>query len=342
MSKDGQVKIRILNQDGAFVKNATVTPKKIAIFDQFALPSESEKLNGKIEHGDMVKAFAQRNNPYADYTFINLDGRDDWFDFDDSHSEKVMTIFEQSGIKNKHLDYLSISLGRDVSVFSEKTFEEQKHVASREPKNHFIYFLKEMADKKKRVLISSGNEGKGYVSLYLNGQCEGVGALSEDGKIAEYSASRNSGFTQHYELGDYEEKFIYNSDGQIIGKNITGLPGCDFQFKYKELSNEDLNAIEELKQQLKVAEHELEKAKNKYKYKFWKYKYLKQLKKNVSDISSKINILIQRTKLEKVNTTEKIAEGFYIEKDWLLNGTSFSTPVRVAKLALNDMMKDII
>lgn len=94
-----------------------------------------------------------------------------------------------------------------------------------------------------------------------------------------------------------------------------------------------------MKQQLKVTEYELEQVKNKYH--FWKYKYLRQLKKNVSDISLKIDELIQGTIFEKFDNNTEISN-LCLKNDWLLYGTSFATPVRAAKLALNDMMKNII
>lgn len=65
---DGNIAIRILNEDGSFLKNASIKPEKIIVIDDF----EQNKMSiYGISHGEIVTTFLRRNNPFAQIETIN-------------------------------------------------------------------------------------------------------------------------------------------------------------------------------------------------------------------------------------------------------------------------------
>ena len=66
---DGKCLIRILDQEGAFVKEATITPKRIVMIDA---KTECYPFNLKdASHGDVVYTYLRRNNPFAKINGFN-------------------------------------------------------------------------------------------------------------------------------------------------------------------------------------------------------------------------------------------------------------------------------
>lgn len=275
-TEDGKVLVRILDQDGAFIKEAEIMPKKIAIIDEF-VGKRGEYV--QATHGDMVVIFAKRNNPFAKYDIIERKNI-----ADENEIQKILkqnsydyincsfgtTIFpkdiwvELTGYNSKEL--AKIGLDRDLLFNFEYSNEAlfnafikaRKEFPNKFTEDHLFDFLNKLSKKGTRVLKASGNDGRKTVEaeLLFNNRIEGVGSLSSSGKISNFSSSGNSRYTQHYEKGEFEvSKTEY-------GLNITGIPGTDI----------DIGSI-------------------------------------------------------------KLGD---------MNGTSFSTPIRVAKLALNDMMEGIL
>uniref|UniRef100_UPI0040267BA7 hypothetical protein n=1 Tax=Candidatus Stercorousia sp. TaxID=3048886 RepID=UPI0040267BA7 len=72
-----------------------------------------------------------------------------------------------------------------------------------------------------RIFMASGNDGVNAYNKYLAlNRIEGVGSLNDKKKISDFSASRNSYFTQHYEKGEYPvvqlpEGFMFTGTGDI-------------------------------------------------------------------------------------------------------------------------------
>lgn len=276
---DGKNIIRILDQDGALVKEVAIKPKEIGIIDNFGFMPKGElypeviasAMSAPISHGTIVRTFAQRNNPFANYTYIDIGAAvcsDD--------AIRVSEAIKSSELLKKTYDFFSISMGREYNIENARTLSEQIEILKQKCPimDVFERFITTLS-KDTRVLVAAGNGGKNRVTGLYQGRIEHVGALSPQGTISKFSASRNSYFTQHYELGEYSKKLVYNSEGQAIGVNITGVPGSDFRIK-------------------------LPKGKTPSDVYLW-------------DLPLKA-----------------------------YSGTSLSTPVRAAKLALNDMMEGIL
>lgn len=228
-----------------------------------------------LSHGEKVEIFARRNNPYAQYHRVQLkDLKND--------CESILESI-QNGEK---FDYLLFCNDREFKlIYSALKGTELKKRLINNANSYSVtkYYLKEaaMLDEiakkgKIRVLSCASNceqDRFGAIKPYreyfssnlLSSRVEGVGALDVKGKVAEFSASRNSIFTQHYEYGVFNPKIISDKNGNTIGINITGLHGCDAVFD---------------------------------------------------------------------SSIRNIPSSLY--------GTSFSAPIRVAKLALNDMMQGIL
>lgn len=69
--------------------------------------------------------------------------------------------------------------------------------------------------------MASGNGGRKYYNKYLSFKhVEGVGCLNDKKKLSEFTAYRNSYFTQHYEKGEFPviqlpEGFMFTGTGDI-------------------------------------------------------------------------------------------------------------------------------
>ena len=69
MTDDGKIKVRILDAEGAFIKEAELTPKNIIILDNF----QEQTRFFDLSHGDLVSVYARRYNPFANYIKIQKD-----------------------------------------------------------------------------------------------------------------------------------------------------------------------------------------------------------------------------------------------------------------------------
>ncbi len=282
-SKKG-INVRILASDGEFIKNATLKPKTIVIFDQFknlgSLRSLLKfKLNKTPNHGEIVETYLKRTNPFANIERVN-------------HKKNLLEMIKYRGqlpidltekrfqeldktIKNGHnIDYISISEVAmcDIGELSHSKGIEQKEAIQdsilKGELSPLTNIFKSIINKGTKIFMSASNEPKNpsqkvNAFLAIDG-VEGVGGLARNGKIAKDSASRKSIFTPHYEQRTFQGKLV-EENGEILGINITGKPGAELPYNKK-------------------------------------YKHLLRI----------------------------------------IGGTSYSTPIRVGKLSLNDMMEGIL
>ena len=360
---DGNISIKILDKDGDFVKNAVVQPKIVTIIDVF---QDNSILH--LSHGVVVESIAKRYNPLAKYRKINVSS-ENW---NDINNKLAMNL------KNKDIgDYISMSLGAEVCVenaskVSFSMIKEALFNAKNDGISELAKVFEQYINQNCRVLVSSGNDGKFSFNQFLvkiKGS-EGVGSLvPKTGKISDFSASRNSFYTQHYEVGEIPVKKVYKN-GNLYGLSFTGQGGCDILVsKFKELVEKPWYLNQRL---LKNKEKQMVDIENKIKYFKSKenvlLKYLgteKTIKPfgcftKVSDSSQKYqDILFEVQKqifklkckankldldIKSLNNIERedamdILSNF---NGGMLRGTSFSTPIRVAKLSLNEMMKGIL
>ena len=306
-TKDGNVLIRILDQDGKFLKEATIKPKEIAIIDNsygsaFELPYGVDAANLPIElnelsHAKAVEIFAKRSNPFAKYTIFEAGIQNGSSCIDNNKLINHMKNLQQG----KRYDYINCSLGSETSNLKEACEPIFKEIGAEVDKLH--------STQGSRILFASGNSDGGIfhsktTNRYLinSKTSEGVGSLNNQGRISDFSSSRNSSFCQHYEKGE----FIVTKN--TYGINITGQPGTDIVFSEK---NPFIGM--KLRDILKKCDEKPE---------LWKY--MKNLSfKNGGE------------------SYDDIAELFF-PPNMRIEGTSFATPIRTAKLALNDMMQGIL
>lgn len=265
----GKVQVRILDKDGAFVKNAELEPKTIVIFDNFFSPRG-------LTHGELMETFAKRFNPFANverlehkkglYEIIKYRGQ-----LPQELEEKRFNELLAKMEKGKKVDYISVSEVNlvDAEDVAGKSGEIQKEYVAQSPYIRNIRpIFEKIMQKGTRILEAAGNDRE-YAKVVVSDRLaidgvEGVGSL-RDGKIAKDSCSRNSVFTQHYEKRDYFPRVTRDENGKILGVNLTGLEGTDVPLNWK---------------------------------------------------------------------TKKLPNR--------LGGTSYAAPIRVAKLALNDMMEGVV
>lgn len=311
-TEDGKILVRILDQDGAFVKETTIMPKEIAILDNnygsaFELPEfldmtglKKEKLPtelGELSHAKAVEIFAKRSNPFARYTIFETGCY--------SGSSRIDNDKVISHLKNlqqgKKYDYINCSMGSETFDITETCEPIYKKVCEEVDKLTSL--------RGSRVLFASGNSDGGIfrrkaVNRFLlnSNTAEGVGSLDKRGVISDFSSSKNSKFCQHYEQGEFLITQTSN------GINITGQSGTDIVFSEKNpfvgmKLGDILEACNE-------------------KPELWKY----------------------MQKLGFENGGECMDDIAYsvFPKGMRLDGTSYATPIRTAKLALNDIMDGIL
>ncbi len=339
VTKNGKIKVRILDAEGAFIKEAELTPKIIAIPDIYNVES---KYFG-MSHGDIVTTFAKRHNPFARY-----------IPFDVSlmklHNQTELREIVDYVNKGNRIDYISGSIGRFIEGKQPKIKEFRLPEEARTIKPE-LFDYEDLSEKGIRILIGSGNakteeemaQGINNVILSLQPKAEGVGSISpKNGKISEFSGSRNSELTQHYEVGEVTPTLTKH------GINITGLPGTDIKFsnqKYKELAQNPLvgksvDKVKALHIKIETRIKELEKAKMDL---FAQRLPFTELMEKTKKIDEAIQLNTQR-KIKLLNYTYQLIQrnGKYEVALPTISGTSISTPIRTAKLALNDMMEGII
>ena len=324
---DGNIAIRILNEDGSYLKNASIKPEKIIVIDDF---EQNKKSIYGISHGEIVTTFLRRNNPFAQIETINTGLADTMNPEFLEHFKQILQRIK-SGEK---IDYISCSKGAIC------------YSTCKDMRGKFPQFqpITDVADSGTRVLFASGNSidnptGTANQVLLLADKIEGVGSLSpQTHKLSKFSSSRNSFFTQHYEVGEH---YIRPTE---YGANITGLQGTDIVInnpKYKqEVENNILigktkERVDKLLEKIKAEIKEVQQKRVRLmigRIDFNELRKLEQRENTLEQRKIKLIRLMVTTPLEngKYESTEK----FY--------GTSFSTPIRTAKLALTDMLQDVI
>lgn len=201
---EGNHSIRILDSHGAFVKEAVIKNKKIIIFELFS-DKQIPKLNN-ISHAELTTLFARRYNPFAE---IKLHYLDDTLKVD----EEILKDFDKdtAAISCAFSSDHYISPKNLIKRWFDNFFNKRTKVSEPETlKDELAKVSKQLGDDLSgipphiRVFMSAGNAGKNVYNRLLSfNNIEGVGSLSSSGKIADYSASRNSYFTQHYERGEF-------------------------------------------------------------------------------------------------------------------------------------------
>lgn len=335
-TKDGKIIIRILDNEGAFIKEAQIKPKTILIPDNY---SEQTDIFG-LTHGDLTLTYAKKNNPFAKYVKIPIQKTD-------LDSGKEFDIIKQYCEQGNSADYISCSYG--IKVHS----NEKLNLPDNLKAGLESYQCYDKIAGYRRILFSAGNGSSGNqyndiavtANKYLceNQKIEGVGSLSHGiGKIADFSMSRNSSLTQHYELGEFYPRLTK------YGINITECPGTDFPFpnsKLEHLSQNPLlgKSVKKVQQLIKKIDNRILDLEKENYLLFKQKKSIMAILKEKSNIDTQIkkyrqikkNILSHTNILVNVN-------GKYNYSFQTITGTSFSTPVRTAKLALNDMMEGVI
>lgn len=233
-TEDGNVLIRILDEEGKFLKEATIKPKEIAIIDNsygsaFELPYYLDEINmpkelNELSHAKAVEIFAKRNNPFAKYTIFETGVQKGSPDIDDNKLINHIKNLQQG----KKYDYVNCSLGSEIDDITEASKPIFKKIGEEIDKLH--------STRGSRVFFASGNSDGGAFHrkttnrhLINSNTAEGVGSLNRQGRISNFSSSRNSKFCQHYEQGE----FLITQKSN--GINITGQPGTDIVFSEKIL-----------------------------------------------------------------------------------------------------------
>lgn len=372
-TKDGKVVVRILDEQGAFVKEAELMPKNIVIVDDIAQIENlafSDSFGLNSAHGNSVTQFIKRNNPFSHYDVINNSDNSFLAKFflpEDKLEFAIKELIERIE-KGQKVDYINFSWGCEKPIdeflqkYGEKFFKLEKFkqhstLKSEMLKERNLFVLLDKLNKLSkekgiRILNASGNGGKSSQGLELFfDNIEGVGSLNNKGKISEFSASRSSKFTQHYELGEFE---ITSSP---CGINFTGISGTDIPIMHKyqgtsflgkkindviipdKLYDNLLTAYKNFKKNRHMFHKEWSKLFGEYKQ---KYLFSVEQAEKIGFSNGQVKsgfIHIQRGFVFSTDKNGKLIP-FIPNKDY--SGTSFSTPIRTAKLALNDMMKDVL
>ncbi len=335
-TEDGKVLVRILDNEGAFVKEAALTPKTIVIPDDY---TETTRVFG-LSHGELVTLFAKRHNPFAKYVPISID-RDTIY-----LKKELDGVFDYLN-KGGTVDYISCSYGTPVNAVNKLKMPPRMMKLMEQN-----YQYDRLADRGIRVLCGGHNASGSQLSqvrelsnniLVTNLKAEGVGSLSDNtGRISDFSLSRNSQLTQHYEVGEFTPRMTKH------GLNITGTTGTDIGLPTKYLENlshnpligKPVEKVNHLMTQINLRLKELQKEKFKL---FSNGKPLSEVVQEKAKIESKEHIYTQRRikLLNYINGLQNV-NGVYQVPFEKITGTSFATPVRTAKLALNDMMEGVI
>lgn len=324
---DGNIAVRILNEDGSFLKNASLKPKKIIVIDDF----EQNKMSiYGISHGELVTTFLRRNNPFAQIETINTG-------LADTMNPEFFEPFKQilQRIKNgEKIDYISCSKGAIC-------YSTGKNMRGKVPQ---FQSITDVANSGTRVLFASGNSidnptGTANQVLLLANKIEGVGSLSpQTHKLSDFSSARNSFFTQHYEVGEH---YIRPTE---YGANITGLPGTDIIIsnpKYKqEVENNILigktkERVDKLLDKIRAEIKEIQQKRVELMRGRIDFNALAKLEQRQNTLEQR------RIKLVRLMNSTPLENGKY-EAPEKFFGTSFSTPIRTAKLALTEMFQGVI
>ena len=336
-TKDGKIAVRILNENGGFVKEAELSPKIIGIPDNYT----GEALEFGLPHGAITTIFAKRANPFAKYVPFAVT------------KEQMAQQKELEGIwdylnNGGKLDYLSCSYS--ANVYSKRKIQPTTPHLQKMLEDQRIY--DRLTERVPRIFCAASNTStksaeiaKEFSSdlLVLNQKVEGVGALNpKTGKISDFSCSRNSSLTQHYEVGEFTPRITPH------GINITGTSGTDIEFPSKELAekaknpliNKTTERIQQLLDAINDRVRDFQKAKAKL---FTSGKPITEVLKEKALLEQQQMIYSnKRRKVFDYMSQLKVVDGKYQIPFEDIIGTSVATPVRTAKIALNDMLEGIL
>ncbi len=426
---DGLAKIRILDANGAFVKTVEVKPQKVVIMDDFVSQSPIHATYSnqypKLSHGDLVNLVAKRTNPFADFETIDIARDKSRYAYINLY-EELETLQKRIDAGEK-IDFLSLSIARQFSKENAKESLSMINTDAITAKTTNILNNNDVFEKfplgifasknkgKLRVIQGAGNNGKNAINADLSyPYIEGVGALNpHTKKIAPFSASRNSLYTQHYEQGIFP--YVPTSNGlSLSGGLSTDIPlkpelhqlaqkylgkkptiatteehriinklkkSCqnEYETAYKELyeklvSTDEKRTLKEIYEKAKIEMRE--KSGTQYKKQYDELK--QQLQKRVTNAMKTVNIpslkeyqkavakLEQEGKVMRTgfggeycipnknpysqsytmefgqNKTGELQLAIPHTDTASLTGTSFATPKRAAKLALDKMLENVL
>lgn len=215
---DGQIKIRILDENGIYIKDAQITPQKIILCDT----ENNEQVYKNIRHNEITNMLAKRYNPFAQYETLMFPhySKDGFIKFLEELIQKT----------SKQKSIICCSFGVDVDIFGHNlngiglrnVIREKIKQDSPNIHEKITQIIKKFSSGN-RILFSAGNDGYDSLNIMLCYKgTEGVGGLNRSGKIHTDSSSRNSIFTQHYE--NYKFPITQTANGI----NISGLHGTDY------------------------------------------------------------------------------------------------------------------
>lgn len=219
-SANGIQNIRILDNTGKFIKNAAIKKEKIIIFE---LESDNKFKNiNNLKHSDITSIFVRRFNPFADIKVClwkeNFDIDKNLLNFIDGSVSAISCAFSSDVLVNKLSTYKKLY---------NRIFHKNSKMNPKELSNKLDSLISSEERKLTnipshiRIFMASGNDGKNAYNKYLAlNRVEGVGSLNDKKKISDFSGSRNSYFTQHYERGEFPviqlpDGFMFTGTGDI-------------------------------------------------------------------------------------------------------------------------------
>ena len=343
-TEDGKVIVRILDEQGAFIKETEIIPKVHVLIDD-TMPGKAFRQSDyfkfkeiqDMSHAELMIIGAKRNNPFE--KVILFDIHSDKIHADAMFLERLSDITKKLE-KGKKIDYISISrrLNKEQLVYAARTQtlnltpEQIEDILKSKSLTEMINKAKE---KGTRVLIASGNEGAISKNDYLmKTGAEGVGAIQNGGKIASYSSSRSSILTQHYEQSGYPIRFTEK------GANVTGTTGTDLYINNHFIGKQqsEIKTIHQnIRDKMTELEHEADRLSSEGLFTPQKQK---ELNDRYIALKKEFNYITLNTMFLEINK-----DGIYVFPKEILGrfgGTSLATAVRTAKLALNDMMEGVL
>lgn len=221
-TNDGLQKLRILDENGVFVKNAIVKPKTVILTDLKKERFIFKCWDGNnLTHLDIINIMARRYNPFAKYKYVILENEDSYCEYYNKISnliDKDTSCVSASFCTQCHSSEPIRARGNVIRSIIETSL---KQADGSLVINKGRYLLEQIANKT-RFLMGAGNNGNNSYNVNILYKLEGVGGLTSDGKIHPFSSSRNSLFTEHYE--NFEFPITLTNEGV----NITGLHGTDY------------------------------------------------------------------------------------------------------------------
>ena len=364
---DGKIILRVLDEQGGFLKEAKIVPRTIVIADKFTnehkIPAAGNFTTTQIpniSHGQMVSRFAFVTNPFARYIFADIGQHGNPY-------YVMQKVYEEANIKN--IDIVNFSwadlipvefyddfYGKNLNQFPKIAYriiteefggekEAKEMFCSIEDNTKIIKDINNLTSSGVKVFISAGNSGNGDFNFALLAKdAQGVGALNERGGFSEFNSSRIRRLTAHFEQGEYEIKRTKD------GINYTGGDYTDYYCSIDKI--------------FYLSGHKLQRhlIRNEDFNRLMKYKksQSREFSEFFANLVMKNTVISGRQACKLFNDTQNRAyDDIYVSLgDWIpyklnmqnelmpyfekIRGTSYSTPVRAARFALNESMKGII